>query len=79
VSICERVYICKFVLNVVCSEPQGMCYIETANLDGETNLKLRQVIFAVIVLCSAILVSVLSLLGEEAEASPSMGNTLWHV
>ena len=78
-SICERVYICKFVLNVVCSEPQGMCYIETANLDGETNLKLRQVIFAVIVLCSAILVSVLSLLGEEAEASPSMGNTLWHV
>lgn len=24
------------------SEPQGMCFIETSNLDGETNLKIRQ-------------------------------------
>uniref|UniRef100_A0A6Q2YMS4 Phospholipid-transporting ATPase n=1 Tax=Esox lucius TaxID=8010 RepID=A0A6Q2YMS4_ESOLU len=28
------------------SEPQGMCYIETSNLDGETNLKIRQVIIS---------------------------------
>lgn len=26
------------------SEPQGMCYIETSNLDGETNLKIRSAI-----------------------------------
>lgn len=29
---------------LVHSEPQAMCYTETSNLDGETNLKIRQVL-----------------------------------
>ncbi|SCU84713.1 LANO_0C02168g1_1 [Lachancea nothofagi CBS 11611] len=30
------------VIVVSSSEPEGLCYIETANLDGETNLKIKQ-------------------------------------
>lgn len=32
------------VLMLRSSEPQGVCYIETCDLDGETNLKRRQVV-----------------------------------
>ncbi|OCT88355.1 hypothetical protein XELAEV_180169875mg, partial [Xenopus laevis] len=32
------------ILLLYCSDQNGICHIETANLDGETNLKQRQVV-----------------------------------
>uniref|UniRef100_A0A4W5KYN6 Phospholipid-transporting ATPase n=1 Tax=Hucho hucho TaxID=62062 RepID=A0A4W5KYN6_9TELE len=35
-------FLSKIIIKWMNDEPQGMCYIETSNLDGETNLKIRQ-------------------------------------
>uniref|UniRef100_A0A3Q3B9E7 Phospholipid-transporting ATPase n=1 Tax=Kryptolebias marmoratus TaxID=37003 RepID=A0A3Q3B9E7_KRYMA len=39
-KVCAHSFV--HILSLHNSEPQGMCYIETSNLDGETNLKIRQ-------------------------------------
>jgi phospholipid-transporting ATPase len=42
VKVTNRSFIPADLLVVTTSEPLGMCYIETSNLDGETNLKIHQ-------------------------------------
>ncbi len=40
-KLCEWIFKADIVL-ISTSEPNGLCFIETAELDGETNLKVRQ-------------------------------------
>jgi phospholipid-transporting ATPase len=41
VKISSDEYIPADVLILHSSDPKGVCYVETKNLDGETNLKLK--------------------------------------
>jgi phospholipid-transporting ATPase len=40
-TMSEKQFPCDMVL-LTSTEPQALCYIQTASLDGETNLKNRQ-------------------------------------
>lgn len=57
------------------SDPRGVCYIETANLDGETNLKQRQVVSDLPLQVRGFLIQLLEGLSQpwEAEWYPSGG------
>ncbi|KAI9733775.1 MAG: hypothetical protein M1818_007189 [Claussenomyces sp. TS43310] len=53
------------------SEPEGLCYIETANLDGETNLKIKQ---AIPETSSIVSISELSRLGGKIRSEQPNSN-----
>ena len=38
----DRMYFPADLVLLSSSNPEGMCYIETMNLDGETNLKIKK-------------------------------------
>lgn len=46
--VCNEI-VCADLLLLHTSDPNGVCHIETANLDGETNLKQRRVVSGVCV------------------------------
>ncbi|KNC48318.1 uncharacterized protein AMSG_04549 [Thecamonas trahens ATCC 50062] len=42
VNVTNKQFFPADIMVIASSGPQGMCYIETSNLDGESNLKIRQ-------------------------------------
>lgn len=44
VRVCNKGEVPADMILLQSSEPQGMCYIETSNIDGETNLKIKEAV-----------------------------------
>ncbi|KAJ1560286.1 hypothetical protein HK096_009328, partial [Nowakowskiella sp. JEL0078] len=72
VKICNNEGIPADMVVLATSEPDGLCYIETKNLDGETNLKIKTGVLETSMFRTAREFAELSVVVESEAPSPSL-------